>query len=73
VLVDVNWRPVFFDDEAKAKETITPYVLEADLLKVRLVCRCIGRFHAWKRALAATAATVPSCALFVAQVTEDEA
>jgi fructokinase len=34
VLVDVNWRPVFFDDEAKAKETITPYVLEADLLKV---------------------------------------
>jgi fructokinase len=34
VLVDVNWRPVFFDDEAKAKETITPYVLEADMVKV---------------------------------------
>lgn len=73
VLVDVNWRPVFFDDEAKAKETITPYVLEADLLKVRLVCRCIGRLHACKRALAATAAIVPSCASSVAQVTEDEA
>jgi hypothetical protein len=68
--VDVNWRPVFFDDEAKAKKTITPYVLEADLLKVRLLCRCIGSFRAWKRALAAV---VPSCALSVAQVTEDEA
>lgn len=36
VLVDVNWRPVFFDDEAKAKKVITPYVLQADVLKVSL-------------------------------------
>lgn len=34
VLVDVNWRPVFFDDEEAAKKVILPYVLEADLLKV---------------------------------------
>lgn len=34
VLVDVNWRPVFFDDEAEAKKVIVPYVMEADLLKV---------------------------------------
>lgn len=39
--MDVNWRPVFFDDEEKAKKTITPYVLQADMLKVSCMHQCV--------------------------------
>jgi len=34
VMVDVNWRPVFWENEEVAHKTIIPYVKEADLLKV---------------------------------------
>lgn len=34
VMVDVNWRPVFWGDEDEARKVIVPYVQEADLLKV---------------------------------------
>lgn len=34
MLIDINWRPVFFEDEAKAKETILPYVEKGDILKM---------------------------------------
>eukprot|EP00983_Pelagomonas_calceolata_P074283 1152493-Pelagomonas_calceolata.AAC.9 len=34
VLVDVNWRPVFWDDHAEAKRVISDYLQKADLLKV---------------------------------------
>mmetsp|Transcript_4593 Transcript_4593/g.11797 ORF Transcript_4593/g.11797 Transcript_4593/m.11797 type:complete len:412 (-) Transcript_4593:102-1337(-) len=34
VLIDVNWRPVFFDDHAAAKAMIEEYVAKADLVKI---------------------------------------
>lgn len=34
VLIDVNWRPVFFDDHAEAKAMIEKYVANADLVKI---------------------------------------
>lgn len=34
VLVDVNWRPVFFSDELAAPAVIKPYVERADIVKV---------------------------------------
>ena len=34
VLVDVNWRPVFFDNKEDAREKIIPYVNQADILKM---------------------------------------
>ena len=34
VLVDINWRPVFFEEEGKAKEVIFPYVEKGDILKM---------------------------------------
>jgi len=34
VLVDVNWRPVFFKDPEAAPAVIKPYVEQADIVKV---------------------------------------
>ena len=34
VLVDVNWRPVFFKDPEDAPAVIKPYVEQADIVKV---------------------------------------
>ncbi|KAF5835869.1 Ribokinase-like protein [Dunaliella salina] len=34
VLVDVNWRPVFWNDHAEAKRIISDYLQKVDLLKV---------------------------------------
>ncbi|CAL8467862.1 g7400 [Coccomyxa elongata] len=34
VLVDVNWRPVFWDDVSRAPEIIKPYVSKADIVKL---------------------------------------
>ena len=34
VLVDINWRPVFWDEPDKALDTIMPYVQQADLVKL---------------------------------------
>lgn len=34
VLIDVNWRPVFFEEEAAAKKIILPYVEKGDILKM---------------------------------------
>jgi len=34
VLVDVNWRPVFFKDPDAAPGVIKPYVEQADIVKV---------------------------------------
>ncbi|KAG1669402.1 hypothetical protein FOA52_004053 [Chlamydomonas sp. UWO 241] len=34
VLVDVNWRPVFWEDHAAAKKEITEFLQDADLLKI---------------------------------------
>ena len=34
VLIDINWRPVFFEEEGKAKELIHPYVEKGDILKM---------------------------------------
>lgn len=34
VIIDVNWRPVFWDDERAAKTTIVEYIQQADILKV---------------------------------------
>ena len=74
VLVDVNWRPVFFDDEAKAKEAITPYVLEADMVKVgsKLFCHMACVVHDQVGAIT-SAASDKSMPMVLAQVTEDEA
>lgn len=34
MLIDVNWRPVFFEEETAAKKVIYPYVEQADVLKM---------------------------------------
>lgn len=34
VVIDVNWRPVFWDDEASAKATVLEYIQQAHILKV---------------------------------------
>ncbi|PSC74999.1 Haloalkane dehalogenase [Micractinium conductrix] len=34
VVLDVNWRPVFWDDEATAKATVLEYIKQAHILKV---------------------------------------
>lgn len=34
VIVDVNWRPVFFEDPEKASEVVLPYAQQADILKM---------------------------------------
>lgn len=34
VVIDVNWRPVFWDDEAAAKATVLEYIKQAHILKV---------------------------------------
>jgi fructokinase len=34
VVVDVNWRPVFWGDEAVAKAAVLPYAQQAHILKV---------------------------------------
>lgn len=34
VIIDVNWRPVFWDDEAAAKAAVLQYIQQADILKV---------------------------------------
>ena len=34
VLIDINWRPVFFEEESEAKEIILPYVEQGDILKM---------------------------------------
>eukprot|EP00884_Botryococcus_braunii_P003415 jgi/Botrbrau1/13074/Bobra.0187s0036.1 len=34
VIIDVNWRPVFFEDPEKAPEVVLPYVKQADILKL---------------------------------------
>jgi fructokinase len=34
VLVDVNWRPVFWEDPDQAPATIKPYVSKADIVKL---------------------------------------
>ena len=34
MLIDINWRPVFFEEESKAKEIIYPYVEKGDILKM---------------------------------------
>lgn len=34
VIIDVNWRPVFWQDEAAAKAAIAEYIQQADILKV---------------------------------------
>jgi fructokinase len=34
LLIDVNWRPVFFDDHEAAKKTIAEYVDTADVVKI---------------------------------------
>ena len=34
VLIDINWRPVFFEEDEGAKEVIFPYVQKADILKM---------------------------------------
>jgi fructokinase len=34
VVVDVNWRPVFWGDEAAAKAAVLPYAQQAHILKV---------------------------------------
>ncbi|EFN55549.1 hypothetical protein CHLNCDRAFT_134013 [Chlorella variabilis] len=33
VIIDVNWRPVFWDDEAAAKAAVLQYIQQADILK----------------------------------------
>ncbi len=34
VLVDINWRPVFWDDESSASAAIKPYACKADVVKM---------------------------------------
>lgn len=34
VLVDVNWRPVFWEDPNSAPQAIKPYVSKADIVKL---------------------------------------
>ena len=34
VLIDVNWRPVFWEDPDHAKDAIMPYLGKADIVKV---------------------------------------
>jgi fructokinase len=34
VLIDVNWRPVFFEDDKEAKGIIMPFVEQGDILKM---------------------------------------
>ena len=34
VVIDVNWRPVFWDDEAAAKAAVLDYIQQAHILKV---------------------------------------
>ncbi|KAI7846208.1 hypothetical protein COHA_000278 [Chlorella ohadii] len=34
VVIDVNWRPVFWDDEAAAKSAVLDYIQQAHILKV---------------------------------------
>ncbi len=34
VLVDINWRPVFWEDERSAMAAIKPYVGKADIVKM---------------------------------------
>lgn len=34
VLIDINWRPVFFEEESKAKDIILPYVEAGDIIKM---------------------------------------
>ena len=34
VLVDVNWRPVFWDSESSAMDAIKPYACKADIVKM---------------------------------------
>lgn len=34
MIIDVNWRPVFFEDPEKAPEVVLPYVQQADILKL---------------------------------------
>ena len=34
VLVDINWRPVFWEDECSAIAAIKPYVGKADIVKM---------------------------------------
>ena len=34
VLVDINWRPVFWEDECSAMAAIKPYVGKADIVKM---------------------------------------
>ena len=48
MVLDVNWRPVFWDDEATAKATVLEYIKQAHILKVtdevgraiKWVCLC---------------------------------
>ena len=34
VLVDINWRPVFWDNESSASAAIKPYACKADVVKM---------------------------------------
>ncbi len=34
VLVDINWRPVFWEDESSASAAIKPYACKADIVKM---------------------------------------
>lgn len=34
VVIDVNWRPVFWDDETAAKAAVLEYIQQAHILKV---------------------------------------
>lgn len=34
VVIDVNWRPVFWDDERAAKAAVLAYIQQAHVLKV---------------------------------------
>ena len=34
VLVDINWRPVFWEDETSASAAIKPYACKADIVKM---------------------------------------
>ena len=34
MLVDINWRPVFWEDESSALDVIRPYACKADIVKM---------------------------------------
>jgi sugar/nucleoside kinase (ribokinase family) len=45
VVIDVNWRPVFWDDEAAAKEAVLQYCQQADVLKITDEVRWVNGAH----------------------------